>query len=210
MSIGQIVVLIVALLITFGVCQRVLDRLRLTDRQALLFAFLLFAGGFLPDIPIGNVRINIGGAVVPVVICAYLFIRADHAYERIRAVSGTLVTAAFVIALGRFFPDEPETMPFDVNYLYGLMAGVIACLVGRSRRNAFISGSMGVLLSDIAEGVSVWMNGTGQTLRLGGAGAMDVVVLSGITAVLVREITGEFMERCVRGAKKSGERGQKA
>ena len=209
MSIGQMIVLIAGILIAFGVMQRVLDRLKLTDRQALFFALILFVGGFLPDIPIGNVRINIGGAVAPIVLCAYLFITADHFYERLRAVSGTFVTAAAVMALSRFFPDEPEAMPFDINYLYGVIAGVIACLVARSRRNAFISGAMGVLLSDILEGVLLRLNGSGQKLYLGGAGAMDVVVIAGVTAVLVRELAGEFSERCARGAKKAGAHGGK-
>ena len=210
MSIGQIVVLVLGVLIAFGVCQRVLDQLRLTDRQALFFALILFVGGFLPEIPAGNVRINIGGAVAPAVLCLYLVITADHAYERLRAFAGTLVTAAAVLALGRFFPNEPEAMPFDVNYLYGLIAGVIACFVGRSRRNAFIASSMGVLAADIAEGIVLWMNGSSQTLYLGGAGAMDVIVIAGVTAVLVRELAGEFSERCARGAEREGAHGGKA
>ena len=41
MSIGQMIVLIAGILIAFGVMQRVLDRLKLTDRQALFFALIL-------------------------------------------------------------------------------------------------------------------------------------------------------------------------
>lgn len=205
MSIGQITLLIVTLLIAFGVCQRVLDKMRLTDRQALLIAFLIFVGGFLPDFSIGNVQINLGGAVIPFLLCAYLFIGAHTRHERVRAFTAALVTAASVLALGRFFPNEPEAMPFDINYLYGIIAGVIACLFGRSRRAAFIAGAMGVLIADLTEGASVALSGVSQTLRLGSAGAMDVVVLSAVTAVLLRELVGEFSERVVRGAK-SGRR----
>ena len=207
MTIGQIAILIVGALVAFGVCQRVLDKMRLTDRQALLIAFFIFVGGFLPEISIGNVKINIGGAVIPFVLCAYLFIKADSGYERMRAFTASLVTAAAVIALGRFFPDEPERMPLDVNYLYGLCAGIIACMAGRSRRAAFIAGAMGVLLSDIAEGVLVRASGVSQTLVLGGAGAMDVIVISALTSVLLKELAGEFMERCARGAKPAKKEG---
>ena len=201
MTIGQITILIVTALIAFGVCQRVLDKMRLTDRQALLIALFIFIGGFLPDIPIGNVRINIGGAVIPFLLCAYLIIGAHTASERVRAVTASLVTAAAVIALGRFFPNKPETMPFDINYLYGLAAGAIACLFGRSRRAAFIAGALGVMLADIAESVALSLSGVSQTLHLGGAGAMDVIVIAAITAVLIKELVGEFTERVKRGAK---------
>lgn len=201
MTIGQIVILAAGALVAFGVCQRVLDRMRLNDRQAIVIALFLFIGGFLPNLAFGNVKINPGGAVVPFLVSMYLLIKADTGYERVRAVAASLSVAAAVLALGRFFPDEPDAMPFDINYIYGLSAGVLACLFGRSRRAAFVAGAMGVLIADIAEGVSVNLSGVSQTLILGGAGAMDVIVISAVTAVLVRELVGEFSERCVRGAK---------
>ena len=52
MTIGFILLLVAGGLILFGAGQRVLDRLRLTDRQAILFIVLIIAGGFLPEIPV--------------------------------------------------------------------------------------------------------------------------------------------------------------
>lgn len=201
MSIGQILLILVSILVAAGVCQRALDRLRLTDRQALLFVALIFIGGLLPDLPIGRARVNVGGALVPLGLAIYVWARAGSARERLRALAATLVTAAAVYAIGRFFPDEPETMPFDVNYLYGLAAGLIAYLFGRSRRSAFIAGVAGMLLADVAQAVMLWADGIEQTLRLGGAGMLDTVVISGISAVLLAELLGEFIECYTRGAK---------
>ena len=137
-----------------------------------------------------------------------MWARAGSAKERLRALAATLVTAAAVYAIGRFFPNEPETMPFDVNYLYGIAAGLIAYVFGRSRRSAFIAGVTGMLLADVAQAVMLWTDGIDQTLRLGGAGMLDTIVISGVSAVLFAELLGEFIERCVRGAKrKEGARG---
>ena len=44
MSIGMILLLVLGLLILFGVLQRVLDRMALTDRQALLCVAAIFIG----------------------------------------------------------------------------------------------------------------------------------------------------------------------
>lgn len=100
MSIGLILLIIVAILIAFGIAQRVLDRMRLTDRQALFFVLLLFVGGLIPDIPLGNfVRINIGGALVPIGIAVYLLIRAGSAKEVIRTLAASLLTAAAIYLL---------------------------------------------------------------------------------------------------------------
>ena len=44
MSTGMLVLTVVAVLVFFGVAQRVLDRMRLTDRQALLLVAAMFVG----------------------------------------------------------------------------------------------------------------------------------------------------------------------
>ena len=69
MSIGMILLVVIALLILFGVLQRVLDRMALTDRQALLIVAAIFVGGWLPDLSFGNVTLNIGGALIPLIVC---------------------------------------------------------------------------------------------------------------------------------------------
>ena len=69
MSLGLILLIVTAILILFGVAQRVLDKLRLTDRQALLMVALIFFGGLLGDIPLGErLSVNLGGAVVPFIL----------------------------------------------------------------------------------------------------------------------------------------------
>ena len=65
MSLGMILLVVLTLLILFGVLQRVLDRMALTDRQALFLVALIFVGGWLPDLRLGMVSLNIGGALVP-------------------------------------------------------------------------------------------------------------------------------------------------
>ena len=76
MSIGMILLIVTAVLILFGVLQRTLDRLALTDRQALFLVALIFLGGWLPDLKLGPVILNIGGALIPLGICIYLFFHA--------------------------------------------------------------------------------------------------------------------------------------
>ncbi|MEA4899106.1 DUF1614 domain-containing protein [Bacillota bacterium Meth-B3] len=207
MSIGLILLVVVAILILFGLAQRVLDRLRLTDRQALLFVGLIFVGGLIGDIPLGPMlSINLGGAVIPLILCVYLLVKAGTAWEKWRAVLAAVITGVAVWLLGRYFPNEPEAMPFDINYLYGLAGGVIAYVFGRSRRGAFIAGTLGVMLADIAQAIINWSQGVGQRLLLGGAGAMDAIVISGLLAVLLAELVGELIERAARGSEKPDDR----
>ena len=203
MSIGLIVLIVTGLLVIFGAGQRALDRLRLTDKQALFFIALIIALGFLPDIPLGGeVTVNLGGCVMPLILCGYLFVRAGTWMERGRAIAASLVTGVVCYIIGRYTADEPETITFDPNYLYGVAGGVIAYLFGRSRRAAFIAGVAGVLIADVIASIEVWSRGIDQTLALGGAGAYDAVVISGILAVLLAELIGEIAERMARGKRR--------
>ena len=203
MTIGLIILGITAVLILFGLGQRVLDKLRLTDRQALLFIALIIVGGFIPDIQITPLfAFNIGGALIPLGLCVYLWIKAGIATERIRSLIAALVVGAVAYALGRFMPDEPETIAIDPSLMDGLAAGVIGYLFGRSRRGSFIAATVGVMLSSVASAITVWSRGVDQRLVLGGAGAFDVIVISGFLAVLLSELIGEVNERIQRGRRR--------
>ena len=200
MTFGLILLVIAGILVLFGVGQRVLDRLHLTDRQALLFIGLIIAGGFVPDVRITPLfSFNIGGALIPLALCIYLWIKADTTSERVRSVIAALLTGAAVYLLGRLMPDEPETIVIDPGYMHGLAAGVIGYTFGKSRRGAFIAGIVGVMLSSVFTAVQVWNRGINQRLVLGGAGAFDVIVISGLIAVLLSELIGEIAERIKRG-----------
>lgn len=203
MTIGMILLIIVAILILLGVGQRILDRLRLNDKLALLFIALIIGLGFVPDIRVTPIfSFNLGGAVIPLALCVYLFLKADTAWEKWRCILASLLTGIAVFAIGWFAPDEPETITVDPIILYGLAAGLIAYLFGRSRRCAFIAGVIGMMLSNIANAVYVWSKGVAQELVLGGAGALDGIVVASLTAVLLAELLGEIIERMKRGSKR--------
>lgn len=200
MSIGMIVLVVLSLLILFGALQRVLDRMALTDRQALIIVAAIFIGGWLPEIPLGRITINIGGALIPLIVCVYLLLHAGTMKERTRALVASVLTAAAITAISFFLPADPAQMPMlDPMILYGVAGGLIAWLLGRSRRSAFIAGVLGVIIADVVAGASLWLRGVDQAVHLGGAGALDAVVLAGVIGVLLCEIAGEIMERMQRG-----------
>ena len=205
MSISLILLAAVSALVLFGVAQRVLDRMQLTDRAALVIAAAIFFGGLIPDIRLGPVVFNIGGFAVPLGVCIYLLIKTDTTKEVRRALIGSVITGLAVYLLGRWLPSEPEQMLIDPHYLYGIAGGVIAYILGRSRRAAFICGVLGVTLADTAVAVINWAQGINSTLSLGVAGAMDTIVISGLLAVLLAELTGEIIERLARPGRENSD-----
>ncbi len=197
MPAGMILLLIISVLIFLGLAQRVLDRLGLTDRTALLFIAAMLLGGFLPDIPLsGTLAINIGGGLIPIALVIYLFVRAGTARERIRAAVAMLVTAVITYIVLKIIPLEPtHALLVDPLYLVALIAGAVGYLAGRSRRTAFISGVGAIVLNDIFTRIELFARGARSSLTIGGAGIFDATLIAGLIALGLAELVGEIRER---------------
>jgi len=210
LNLGVIILLAISILIYFGIAQRILDRMRLSDKGAFLVIAALIAGSFI-DIPLyrGNidVRLNVGGGVVPIFLAGYLLSKAGTGKEKIRAIIGALLTGAVIYFIGsvlmRGGHDEFNVL-LDPIYIYPIVAGLTAYIAGRSRRAAFVAATIGVLLLDIFHTVYLITKGIPGNVHIGGAGAFDTIVLSGIVAVMLAELIGEGRERLQGGPDSRG------
>ena len=210
LPIGTIVLFILSILIFFGIGHRVLDRMRLTDKGALAILAALIVGSFI-DIPItrGNIdtTINVGGAIVPIGVAIYLLAKAGTNMERIRAIFGAILTAGTMYYIGSVLMrggHREFAFFLDPVYITPVVAGLIAYIAGRSRRAAFVAATMGVLLLDIIHFITLITTGIKGTVHIGGAGAFDSIVLSGVIAVMLAEIIGESRERLQGGPDSKG------
>lgn len=197
MPVGMIILLVISVLIFLGLAERVLDRLRLSDRAALLFIGAMLLGGYLPNIPLTEtLSINIGGGIIPLILVGYLFIKAGTAAERIRASLALLVSAVVIYVVLKIIPPEPtDAVIMDPLYLVALIAGVTGYLAGRSRRSAFIAGVGAVVLNDIFTRVELFVREATGELIIGGAGIFDATLISGLIALGLAELIGEIRER---------------
>ncbi|MGI6226058.1 MAG: DUF1614 domain-containing protein [Peptococcales bacterium] len=209
-NLGVIILLAISILIYFGLAQRVLDRMRLSDKSAFLVIAALIVGSFI-DIPLYrgniNISINVGGGIVPLALSGYLLSKAGTSKEKIRALVGALITGIIIYLIGsvlmRGGHNEFNTI-LDPIYIYPLVAGLTAYIIGRSRRAAFIAATIGVLLLDIFHTFYLLSKGIPGTVHVGGAGAFDSIVLAGIIAVLLAELIGEGRERLQGGPDSRG------
>jgi uncharacterized membrane protein len=211
--IGLIILVVISILIFFGLAHRALDRMRLTDRAALVIIAALIIGSFI-DIPVPGgrypVTVNAGGAIVPVGLAVYLLVKAGTVREWVRALGASVVTAIAIFVVGSLIMTglkEPggRFEYLDALWVYPLVAGVVAYLAGRSRRSAFIAATLGVLFMDI--GYYFWLVFRGAPagrVLIGGAGAFDAIVVAGILAILIAEVVGEVRERLQGGPESKG------
>ena len=202
MSTSLIILSIIILLVMFGVGQRILDSLRLTDRAALLILVLICIGLIIPPIWIGQYFcFSIGGFLIPLALSIYLLICCGWSRDLLRAFIGTILVAGVIYGLEWLLPADPEDVIIDNMYLYGIVAGLIAYALGRSRRNTFISCLFGLTLASLVQWIVNFSKGTPSILGLGVGGAFGTYIVSLIIAVAI----SEFLGRCFENAKQGDE-----
>ncbi len=198
--VGLIIIMVAAVLILIGWGQRALDRMRLTDMQALALLAVMFIGFFVPEIRLASgVSVDVGGALVPLGIAIYLIATAGTATEKSRAIVASLLTFAVVYSTDKLLPSDPRgfrgPVTLDPLWMPALVGGIVAYLLGRSRRSAFIAGVMGVVMTDLAVVIQNFLAGVpGALVAIGGGGIFDATVLAGFLALGLAEVIGETRE----------------
>ncbi len=204
MPMGVILLVILEIIIYFGFAERMIRRMGLNKTALLIFFGLMIVGSFI-DIPISSsplITINLGGAVVPVTLAIYILSKADKKVEVIRALVAALLAGTAIFALTQFYRFEEGHTLIDTNYLFPIVSAVIAYLIGRSRKEAFVAGTLGFLIYDLIHVIRITFGGVPGEADIGGAGAFDSIVLGGLLAVLLVELIGESRER-LSGSNKS-------
>lgn len=191
---GVILLVLAGLLIFFGLAHRVLDGLYLSDRGGLIFIGAMIAGSFI-DIPLGrnpSISLNIGGALLPLILALYVLVRAGSGKEWLRSIIGIVLTTGILYGVNKLYRFDTGRGFIEPQYLWAIIAGVVAYIAGRSRRLAFIIATMGVLAMDIVHILEV--QGSNVPTLIGGGGVFDTLVIAAVLAVLLAEIIGESRE----------------
>ncbi len=196
MSFSLVVVSVLIIALLCGAGQRILDKMRLSDRWALIILFAIAVGIVIPPIKVSSMfTFSIGGFLIPFMLCIYMLVRSGWSMDLLRAVIGTLVTAGFILLIQYLMPSNtPEDVVIDNTWLYGIVAGLVAYILGRSRRNAFVCSVLGILLASMLTFVINIANGAMVPLKLGLGGAFDSIVLSILISVGLSEAIGTTAE----------------
>lgn len=203
MSVSLTIISIIILLIMFGAGQRILDSLRLNDKEALIILILICIGIIIPPIWIGKYFcFSIGGFLMPFALSVYLLISCGWSRDLLRSVIGTVLVAGIIYLLEWLLPANPESVLIDNTYIYGVVAGVVAYVLGRSRRNAFISCLFGITLAQLVQWVINFINKTPSILGLGVGGAFGTYIVAIIIAVALSEFLGRCFESATINKKK--------
>jgi len=197
--------------IEVGVIEVAYEKLGLTHRTATLLLFMMIIGSYINipihKMPAGSliqdqivtfwgvpyvvphaqephytvIAINVGGALIPAVICLYLLFTNQVLGS---AAAATAVVAAVVYHFSQIVPGVGIAVP---TLIPGLLAVAAACLFNRRQAPivAYIAGTMGCLLGADIMNLTSMPSLNAPVASIGGAGTFDGVFVSGVVAVLL-------------------------
>jgi uncharacterized membrane protein len=138
------------------------------------------------DWPGTIIAINLGGAVIPIVLSFYLL--AKNAIW-LPAIVATAVVSAVCFAVAKPVPGAGITIPI---FIPPVVACAVSCIVAwrNAAAVAYVSGSLGTLIgADLMNLGAIRELGT-PVASIGGAGTFDGIFVTGIGAVLLASLIG--------------------
>jgi len=130
------------------------------------------------------VAVNVGGAVLPVMLSVYVLVQADAWAPAIAAVA---IVSALAFAAARPVPGVGIVLPTLLTPVAAALCAVILA-PSHSAAVAYAAGTLGALIgADLLHLRHIERLGA-QVASIGGAGTFDGIFLSGIVAVLLASL----------------------
>jgi len=201
-----LVILAIPFLLAFGffkLIQLGFENLGFPPELVLLTLVLMFVGSFI-NIPLGKrklievteshffglfrrqrllaqgLSLNVGGALIPLVIAGFLLFRVPLEETLIAILLMTLV----VWKLSRVIPGRGIAVPVLIPPLFAVLFAFLLA-PGEPALVAFVSGTLGVLIGADLLRLPQVMKGEVGMMSIGGAGVFDGIFLVGIVAALL-------------------------
>ena len=183
MPVGGIILLAAAALVFLGFAHRILDRMHLTDGQAIV-VLILMAVLSLVNVTVSRanprVILNIGGIVVPIGLVIYVLVRATAA-EKARSLLTAVATGAVLYGISKTFDFEEGQQIIAPIYLWGLSLacwawerGLEDCI--RHRHTRRVALDIALHRGDSAHCQQPSTSAAQASLTSGGAGIVSAVL----------------------------------
>lgn len=142
---------------------------------------LSYIPALLPNPDDTIIAVNLGGAVIPVLLSAYLLLRVGGIAP---AFIATVLVALLVHHFSRIIPGAGIAVP---TFIPGFAAAILAILLSREHRPvvAYVAGTIGCLVGADVLNLALVTRLNAPIASIGGAGTFDGVFVSGVIAVLL-------------------------
>lgn len=186
-----------AILVLSGAADGLLARTGKTAKQAMAMLVVLFIGSLFPLIPVGHVRISVGGVILPLAVCAEEM-RHGSVRETAVIVLGALGSALLLMLGSLIFPGAFEGNVSLSDLMTALCAGMLCALLLRDAWGSCLGSCIAVILFDLFQCTAQWLQGQEMILMLGRSSLTDMVVTSGLTGLLAADAAAVLIQAVQR------------
>ena len=184
MVIGLVLCGLVAVLLFFGVAERVFKSFGVAGWLAFVFIGVLIGCAFIPSFGIGAVRFNVAGFFAPLLFAAVFFFFAARTHEAMHAlVTATVIVALFIAV---WLLIDPVTSDVVTVIIAGFLCGAVGYLVGKTNLSALAAVFLGMPIGEVISS-AVGVYAYGSTMQFGTAATFDAVILAAVFSVALNE-----------------------
>lgn len=187
MTIGLVLLAVVAILIFFGLSDRFFKNLGVPAWLGFVLAIALIVGAVIPDITIGGFVMNIGGFIIPIVGMIILAAFIGWGWDLARLAFAELAVAAVAVATRLLILPDSTGMILAATLIVGFVGGTVAYLIGGSRISTLASVMGGVVLGDLIVNLVYVYGIGGYVFSMGTRGVFDSIIIGCIFGILLLE-----------------------
>lgn len=198
MTIGLILLAITAIMIFFGFTERLFKSIKIVNWAGFLLLLALCIGAIVPNIRIGgNLIINISGFVLPIIFMVALSVVLYKNKEFFKAFTAQLVVIAITV-LGLFFlPIGGTGLNILCSTVIGVLGGIAAYLIGRTRESVLYATFGGVALGELVMRIADFYFITGSKVVLGSGIVFDAIIIAAFSGIVISEIVARVRNRSI-------------
>ncbi len=187
MTIGLVLLTVIAILIFFGLSDRFFKNLGIASWIGFLIALALIVGAVIPNITIGGFTMNLGGFIIPIIGMIVLAAFIGWNWDLARLAFAEISVAAVAVATRVLILPDNNGMVLAASLIVGFVGGTVAYLIGRSRISTLASVMGGVVLGDLIVNLIYVYGIGGYSFSMGTRGVFDSIIIGCVFGILLLE-----------------------
>lgn len=187
MTIGLVLLTVVAILIFFGLSDKFFKNLGVASWIGFILALALIVGAVIPDIVTGGFVMNIGGFIIPIVGMIVLAAFIGWNWELARMFFALLSVAAVAVATRMLILPNTGGMILAASLIVGFVGGTVAYIIGGTRLSTLASVMGGIVLGDLIVNLIYVYGIGGYVFSMGTRGVFDSIIIACVFGILLLE-----------------------
>lgn len=190
MSIGIILLAIVAVLMFFGASEKFFIRMGVANWLSFIIVLLLIIGAIIPSIRFSSVvSMNCGGFIVPLAVAVALMALCDR-NDIVAAIFAEIAVAGVAIATRVLLLPVNNGIITVASLVIGFVGGLVAYIICGKVTPILSACFGGIILGDIAINFIYYFAIGGYDFALGTRGVFDSLIIASVFSVIICEGIG--------------------